>query len=81
MEAIIAGLVLILTAIIARVVVRHRDFKNQEYLYIYEKNAINEETTGDQNYTITVRPNKVKRKHQASEKQVHTREAVYYKNF
>ena len=81
MEAIITGLVLILAAIIARVVLRHREFRDQEYLYIFERNAINEDTTGDQNYTVTVRPGKVRRKHQATPKQVHTREAVYYKNF
>ena len=81
MEAIITGLVLILAAIIAKVVVHHREFKDQEYLYIYEKHAINEDMTGDQNYTITVRPNKVKRKHQVTKKQVHTGEAIYYKNF
>ena len=81
MEAIITGIVLILAAIVARVVLRHREFRDQEYLYIFERNAINEETTGDQDYTITVHPNKVKRKHQHTPKQVHTREAVYYKNF
>ena len=81
MEAIITGLVLILAAIIARVVLHHREFRDQEYFYIYERNAINEDTTGDQNYTVTVRPGKVRRKHQATPKQVHTREAVYYKNF
>ena len=81
MEAIITGLVLILAAIIARVVLRHREFRDQKYLYIFERNAINEDTTGDQNYTVTVRPGKVRRKHQATPKQVHTQEAVYYKNF
>ena len=81
MEAIIAILVLILAAIIAKVVASHREFKDKEYLYIYEKSAINEDTTGDQNYMITVRRNKVKRKHQVTEKQVHTGEAIYYKNF
>ena len=76
MEAIITGLVLILAAIIARVTLRHREFRDQKYLYIFERNAINEDTTGDQNYTVTVRPGKVRRKHQATPKQVHTREAV-----
>ena len=81
MEAIITGIVLILAAIVARVVLRHREFRDQEYLYIFERNAINEETTGDQIYTVTERPGKTKRKHQATPKQVHTREAVYFKNF
>ena len=81
MEVLIAILAIILAAIIAKVVASHREFKDREYLYIYEKSAINEDTTGDQNYTITVRPNKVKRKHQVTEKQVHTGEAIYYKNF
>ena len=81
MEAIITGIVLILAAIVARVVLRHREFRDQEYLYIFDRNAINEETTGDQIYTVTERPGKTKRKHQATPKQFHTREAVYYKNF
>ena len=68
MEAIITGLVLIFAAIIARVVLRQREFRDQEYLYIFERNAINEDTTGDQNYTVTVRPGKVRRKHQATSK-------------
>ena len=81
MEAIITGIALILAAIVARVVLCHREFRDQEYLYIFERNAINEETTGDQIYTVTERPGKIKRKHQATPKQVHTREAVYYTNF
>ena len=81
MEAIITGIVLILAVIIARVILRHRDFRDQEYLYIFDRNAINEDTTGDQNYTVTERPGKTRRKHQATPKQVQTREAVYYKNF
>ena len=81
MDIILAGIVLILTVIAVRVILRHRDFRDQEYLYIFDRNAINEETTGDQNYTVTERPGKTRRKHQATPKQVHTREAVYYKNF
>ena len=81
MEAIFAGIALILAAIVARVVLRHREFRDHEYLYNFERNAINEETTRDQIYTVTERPGKTKRKHQATPKQVHTREAVYYKNF
>ena len=81
MEAIITGIALILAVVVARVVLRHREFRDQEYLYIFERNAINEDTTGDQNYTVTERPGKTRRKHQATPKQVHTREAVYYRNF
>ena len=81
MEAIITGIVLILAVTVARFVLRHRGFRDQEYLYLFDRNAINEETTGDQIYTVTERPGKTKRKHQATPKQVHTREAVYYKNF
>ena len=81
MDVIIYGIVLILAVIAARVILSHRDFRDQEYLYIFDRNAINEETTGDQNYTVTERPGKTRRKHQATPKQVHTREAVYYKNF
>ena len=81
MEVIITGIVPILAVIVARVVLGHREFRDQEYLYIFERNAINEETTEDQIYTVTERPGKTKRKHQATPKQVRTREAVHYKKF
>ena len=81
MDIILSGIVLILAVIAARVILRHRDFRDQEYLYIFDRNAINEETTGDQKYTVTERPGKTRRKHQATLKQVQIREAVYYKNF
>ena len=81
MEVLIAILAIILAAIIAKVVANHREFKDKEYLHMYEKSARNEDTTRDQNFSITVRPNKVRRKHQVTEKQVFTRQAVYYKNF
>ena len=29
----------------------HREFRNQEHLHIFDRNAINEEITGDQNHT------------------------------
>ena len=79
MDVLIAILAIVLAAIIAKVVANHREFK--EYLHMYEKSARNEDTTGDQNFSITVRLNKVRIKHQVTEKQVFTRQAVYYKNF
>ena len=45
MEALIAILAIILAAIIAKVMASHREFKDKEYLYMYEKGAINEDTT------------------------------------
>ena len=72
MEAITTGLAPILAATIAKVVLHHREYRDQEYLHIFDRNAINEEKTGDQNFTVTVRPGKVRRKYQATPKQVHT---------
>ena len=77
MEAITTGLAPILAATIAKVVLHHREFRDQEYLHIFDRNATNEETTENPNLTITVRPGQVRRKHQATPKQVHTQEAVY----
>ena len=81
MEVLIAILAIILAAIIAKVMANHREFKDKEYLQVYEKSARNEDTTGDQNFSIKVRPNKIRQKHQVTEKQILTRQAVYYKNF
>ena len=78
---IVSGTVLILAVIAARVLLRHKAFRDREYIYTYDRNAINEERTGDQNYTITERQGKTRRKHQATPKKVHIRVSKYYKNF
>ena len=60
MDIIVSGIVLILAVIAARVLLRHREFRDQKYIYIFDRNAINEETTGDQNYTVTERPGRTR---------------------
>ena len=57
---IITGIVLILAVIIAKVILRHRKFRNQEYLHILDRNAINEEITEDQKHTKPKQPRKPK---------------------
>ena len=78
---IVSGTVLILAIIAAGVLLRHREFRDQEYIYTFDRNATNEETTGDQNYTVIERQGETRRKHQATSKQVHIRVSEYYKNF
>ena len=78
---IVSGTVLILAVIAARVLLRHKEFRNQEYISIFDRNAINEETTEDQNYIVIERQGETRRKHQATPKQVHILVAKYYKNF
>ena len=78
---IVSGTVLILAVIAARVLLRHKEFRDQEYIHTFDKNAINEETTGDQNYTVFERQGEIRRKHQATPKQVQIRVSSYYKNF
>ena len=77
---IVSGTVLILAVIAARVLLCHKKFRDREYIYTYDRNAINEETTGDQNYTVE-RQGETRWKHQATPKQVHIRVSKYYKNF
>ena len=77
---IVSGTVLILAVIAARVLLRHKEFRDQEYIYTFDRNATNEETTGDQNYTIIERQGETRRKHQATPKKVHIRVSNYYKN-
>ena len=77
---IISGTVLILAVIAARVLLRHTEFRDQEYIYNFDRNATNEETTGDQNYSVIQRDGEIRRKHQATPKQVHVRVSKYYKN-
>ena len=78
---IVSGTVLILAVIAARVLLRHKEFRDQEYIYTFDRNATNEETTGDQNYTVIERQGETRRKHKATPKQVHIRVSKYYKNF
>ena len=80
MDITLAGIVLTLAVIAARVILSHRDFKDQEYIYIFHRNTINEDTTGNQDHTVTERPDKIRRKHQAIPKQVQTSEEFYHKN-
>ena len=78
---IVSGTVLILAVIAARVLLRHKKFRDREYIYTYDRNAINEETTGDQNYTVIERQGETRWKHQATPKRVHVKVSEYYKNF
>ena len=78
---IVSGTVLILAVIAARVLLHHREFKNQEYYETFDRNATNEETTGDQNYTVIERQGETRWKHQATPKRVHVQVSEYYKNF
>ena len=77
---IVSGTVLILAVIAARVLLRHKEFRKQEYIHTFDRNTTNEETTGDQNYTVTERQGETRRKHQATPKQVHIRVSKYYEN-
>ena len=78
---IVSGTVLILAVIAARVLLRHKEFRDREYIYTYDRNAINEETTGDQNYTVIKSQGETRWKHRATPKQVRVRVSEYYKNF
>ena len=53
---IIIGIVLIPVVIMARVELRHKEFRDREYLHLFDRNATNEETTGDQNHTNSEQP-------------------------
>ena len=78
---IVSGTVLILAVIAARVLLRHKAFRDREYIYTYDRNAINEETTGDQNYTVIESQGETRWKHRATPKQVRVSVSEYYKNF
>ena len=47
---VISITIIILAAIIAKVVLNHRDYRNEEFQYTMDRNATNEETTGDHIY-------------------------------
>ena len=49
---IVSGTVLILAVIAARVLLRHKEFRDQEYIYTFDRNATNEETTEDQKQAV-----------------------------
>ena len=80
MDITLAGIVLTLAVIAVRVILSHRDFKDQEYIYIFHRNTINVDTTENQDHMVTERPDKIRRKHQAIPKQAQTSEEFYHKN-
>ena len=47
---VISVTIIVLAAIIAKVVLNHRDYRNEEFQYILDRNATNEESTGDHIY-------------------------------
>ena len=47
---VISVTIIVLAVIIAKVVLNHRDYRNEEFQYILDRNATNEESTGDHIY-------------------------------
>ena len=63
---IISVTILMLAVIAARVLLRHTEFRDVEYVYNFDRNATNEETTGALNYSVLQRDGQITRKHQAT---------------
>ena len=78
---VISVTIIVLAAIIAKVVLNHRDYRNEEFQYTMDRNATNEETTGDHIYEWIERQGDVIRRHTVTPKQVHVRVSEHYRNF
>ena len=79
---IVSATVIILALITGRVVLMHKDFVETERSVDISKVAVNEDTIGNQIYTITEDPinNVRKQEHQNTPKEVRTKLRKRYKN-
>lgn len=78
---IISILVLCVTVILARVTLQHKDFVETEKISKYTRTAVNEDTCGNQIYTIIENPNgRTTRRHQNVPKQITVEVEKYAKN-
>ena len=72
---------LAVTIIVARVTLQHKDFVETEKITKYTRTAVNEDTQGNQIFTIIENPNgRTTRRHQNVPKNITVEIEKYYKN-
>ena len=78
---VISVTIIILAAIIAKVVLNHRDYRDEEFQYTMDRYATNEEAAGDHSYEWIERQGEIIRRHTVTPKQVHTSISKHFQNF
>ena len=77
--AITAIISVIITAV-ARIIVNHKLFREQEYIYSYERKATNEEVEENKVYAFVESQNRKTRIHGAPQKEVAVKVFKYHRN-
>ena len=70
----------IITIRVARVVLHHRQFRQQEYISIFERKAKNENVEENKVFTVVENQHQKTRTHRVPQKETHIRVTKYYKN-
>ena len=76
----VAAIVSIITIVVARVVLHHRQFRQQEYIYIFERKAKNENVEENKIFTVVENQHQKTRRHWVPQKETHIHVTKYYKN-
>ena len=78
---VISVTVIILAAIIAKVVLNHRDYRVEEFQYTMDRFATNEDADGDHSYEWIERQGEIIRRHTVTPKMVQTNISKHFRNF
>ena len=76
----VTAIISIITIVVARVVLHHRQFRQQEYIYIFERKAKNENVEENKVFTVVENQHQKTRRHRVPQKETHIRVTKYYKN-
>ena len=76
----VAAIISIITIAVARVVLHHRQFRQQEYIYIFERKAKNENVEENKVFTVVENQHQKTRRHRVPQKETHICVSKYYKN-
>ena len=78
---VISVTVIILAAIIAKVVLNHRDYRDEEFQYTMDRYATDEEAAGDHSDEWIERQGEIIRRHKVTPERVHISTSKHFRNF
>ena len=78
---IISVTVILLAAIIAKVVLNHRDYRVEEFQYTMDRFATNVDAAGDHSYEWVERQGETIRRHTVTPRMVQTNISKHFRNF
>ena len=78
---IISVTIILLAAIIAKVVLNHRDYRVEEFQYTMDRFTTNEDAADDHSYEWVERQGEIIRRHTVTPKMVQTNISKHFRNF